>query len=173
MQDVKLDAAVPGQSLTNDPDNPYPFERPPQFVDKQEAQEYIFDSLMEPEKLKPLLDFITAGIPITTLAQMVLFAGFSKGKWNPDMVLLLLEPTVYILLFICEQAGIDYVLSEDDGELGIAGEIEFNHSITGGKIAELLGVEPDEVDIAAIDKAKELLEPSPQMQEAGGLNEQV
>jgi len=39
--------AIPGQSLTNDPDNPLPFERSPEFTDMRDAIEFIFVSLLK------------------------------------------------------------------------------------------------------------------------------
>ena len=38
----KMQRPIPGQSLTRDPENPLPFEQPPQFVDKTDALEYLF-----------------------------------------------------------------------------------------------------------------------------------
>ena len=32
---------VPGASLTNDPEKPYPWEQPPQFANPREAQDYM------------------------------------------------------------------------------------------------------------------------------------
>ena len=40
---------IPGQSLTNDPTNPAPFEKPPEFTNVYEASEFIFETLLEPE----------------------------------------------------------------------------------------------------------------------------
>ena len=30
---ISLTRSIPGQSLTNDPDDPYPWEKPPEFTD--------------------------------------------------------------------------------------------------------------------------------------------
>ena len=41
--EAKLDRATPGESLTNDPDAPYSFEKPPEFTTIHAASEYIFE----------------------------------------------------------------------------------------------------------------------------------
>ena len=43
-----FDSPVPGQSLTDTPGN-YPWEHPPQFVDPEEATEYIWVTLHRKE----------------------------------------------------------------------------------------------------------------------------
>ena len=45
-------------------------------------------------------------MPISDIAQMLLFTGFVKGKFNPDLMTLLIEPTMYMLLAIAEKVGI-------------------------------------------------------------------
>lgn len=110
MQEMMFDAPIPGQSLTNSPDNPYPFERPPEFVDLQKATDYLFEKLMDKDLSADVIDLIADGVPISILATATVFRGFAEGKWTPDLMLLLLEPTMYILLFMAEQAGVDYVL---------------------------------------------------------------
>jgi len=54
------------------------------------------------------------GMSIGKITEMLLFIGFTKGQFNPDMMLLLLEPTMYMLLAIAEAVGINPILDEDD-----------------------------------------------------------
>ena len=54
------------------------------------------------------------GLPVGSLASIILQTGFQEGKWNPDLMMLLIEPTMYILSSIAEQCGIDYLLYEGD-----------------------------------------------------------
>jgi hypothetical protein len=54
------------------------------------------------------------GMSIGKITEMLLFIGFTKGQFNPDMMLLLLEPTMYMLLAIAEAVGLDPKLDEDD-----------------------------------------------------------
>ena len=93
---------VPGQSLTNDPDTKYPWEQPPKFTNVSSATMEIVADSYEKETYEM--------IALTLILQ----AGFQEGKWNPDLMMLLIEPTMYILASIAEQCGIDYLLYEGD-----------------------------------------------------------
>lgn len=109
--------AVPGQSLTGDPDNPRPFERAPRFVSIHEAFEYIFANALEEKSYLQFMGLLGEGVPVMTITQNVLFYGFYEGLWNPDLMLLLGEPVAYMFLALAERAGIEakiYDGEEDD-----------------------------------------------------------
>lgn len=114
--------AIPGQSLTNSPDSKYPWEGPPQMVSQREATEKIFLDLLKPENMETVSNLMSDGMPVADVAQMLLMGGFSKGKFNPDMMLNLLEPTMYILLSIAEKVGIDPKITREDDEIEIDDE---------------------------------------------------
>jgi hypothetical protein len=50
------------------------------------------------------------------LTQVILFKGFTEGKWNPDLMMLLAEPLAFMLIALAERQGIDYVIGRDDAE---------------------------------------------------------
>ena len=101
---------IPGSSLTNSPDAPYAWEQPPQFVELQPAIDALFLELTEPEAYYSAMDLVRNRVPIADIAQVILTDGFQKGMWNPDLMLLLIEPTMYMLIAFAEKAGIqDYI----------------------------------------------------------------
>ena len=109
---------VPGQSLTNDPDNPYPWESPPEFVNVNTAiDSIVMNMLSDEEKLANIIEVLASGeIPIAGIAQIILEDGFRKGKYNPDLMLLLAEPLMVILMALAERAGIrDYEIYQGEG----------------------------------------------------------
>lgn len=121
-----LSAPIPGESLTADPETRAPFEKPPEHTELQPAIEELFMRLTEGESIDDTLDLMRQGAPIESVAQVVLFEGFRQGKFNPDMMLLLVEPTIYILAFLANYAGIDAVLyPEEDFDNDEEGEMEF------------------------------------------------
>jgi len=97
---------IPGSSLTNSKDNPYPWESPPQFTELQPAIDALFLELTEPEAYHSIINLIDNGLPVGDITQIVLTDGFQKGMWNPDLLLLLVEPTMYMILALAEKAGI-------------------------------------------------------------------
>ena len=112
--DHALDGPLPGQSLTNSPDQPYPWEQPPEFTGAKQLTEQIFFDLLKPDNLETVTGLMSEGIPVMDIAQMLLMTGFQKGKMTPDMMLMQLEPTAYMLLAIAEKAGINPVLTRDE-----------------------------------------------------------
>ena len=112
-----FEAPVAGQSLTNDPSNPYPWEKAPEITSVKTATEKIFFDLLKDENLTTVAGLMSQKTPVVDIANLLLTAGFQKGKWNPDMMLSLLEPTMYMLMAIAEKAGIDPVLTRDDADV--------------------------------------------------------
>jgi hypothetical protein len=98
---------IPGESLTNSPDSPFPWEGETTFNELTPAIDAVFLELTEPETFHTLMDAINKDIPVGDLAQIILYAGFTKGFWNPDLMLLLIEPVMYMLLALSEKAGIE------------------------------------------------------------------
>jgi len=97
---------IAGQSLTNNPEQKFPWEGPVQFNELQPAIEEIFIELTQDEVYFSITDLIENNLPIGDVAQIILYDGFTKGMWNPDLMLLLIEPVMYMLLALSEQAGI-------------------------------------------------------------------
>ena len=118
-----------GQSLTNNPDTPYPWEKAPEITSVKVATEKIFFDLLKEENLTTVATLMSQKTPVADIANLLLTAGFQKGKWNPDMMLSLLEPTMYMLLAIAEKSGIDPVLNRDDVDVEIDEEDEVDADI--------------------------------------------
>ena len=113
---VNAGKPIPGQSLTNDPDPRDPWESPPEYTDYKQALNFIADQLLDKEVYVPLMKGIGAGVPITDITLQMLQAGFEQGKWNPDLLMMLIEPTVYTLMALAEKANIQYRINGDEEE---------------------------------------------------------
>lgn len=108
--------SIPGQSLTNDPEQPYNWERPPEFTNSREAMLYVFETLTVPETTANTLLSLQGGTGVIDIASIILYSGFLEGKWNPDLMMLLMEPTMYMIMALAEKAEIDFVLEAGDDE---------------------------------------------------------
>ena len=114
LADLKAKGApIPGKSLTNSPDQPYAWEQPAEFASPREALMSITDSLLNEEVLPSLLDTIHDGTGLTDIASILLYNGFTQGKWSPDTMMLLMEPTLYLLMFIADQANLEYIIDTE------------------------------------------------------------
>ena len=85
-----FDSPIPGESLTKTPGNAA-WENPPQYVNVDEASEYIWEKLHEEKFLDQVVSFLANDVPIEAIARMILFGGFVEGKWTPDVAILLSE----------------------------------------------------------------------------------
>jgi hypothetical protein len=112
-----FDSPVPGESLTSDPDNRKPYEKPSAFTDVEKAMSFIFDQLTEDENYEEVLQTMREGVPLDMLAQVYLTKGFQEGQWNPDLMLLLIEPTIYLLMWLATGVEIDFQLDSDGDDL--------------------------------------------------------
>jgi|TARA_R110000796_G_scaffold70791_1_gene160725 hypothetical protein len=107
---------IPGQSLTNNPDEPRPFEGAPQFTNFKEALDFTAAELLLEENYTPMVLAIADGVPITDLAMQMGYVGFREGKWNPDLLMMLMEPFMYLLMALAEKAGIEYRIDDEDDD---------------------------------------------------------
>lgn len=105
---------IPGQSLTSNPDEPRPFERPPDFTNFKEALDYTTAELLEEEAYMSIVAALGDGVPVTDLAMQIGYVGFREGKWNPDLMMMLMEPLMYLLMALAEKAGIEYRIDDED-----------------------------------------------------------
>lgn len=128
---------IPGQSLTNDPNNPAPFEKPPKYTSVHEASEFIFGQLILEENYVPAMRAIAEGVSLMEMTQTLLFTGFSKGYWNPDLMLILIEPVAYMYMALAERAGIDPIIDLNEDEEEDAEEEFFGISKDNEKLKRL------------------------------------
>ena len=92
----RLDAPIPGQSLTDEPGN-YPWEHPPKTPSIEEATDYVYESIMKPENMERMFTILRMGIPIEALVKIITFSGFLEGRWTVDTAKLL-EPIVAMMV---------------------------------------------------------------------------
>ena len=108
--------AIPGQSLTNAPEEAYNWERPTEFTNPRETMLYIFETLTVPETTTNILLSLNNGVGVIDIASTVLYSGFLEGKWNPDLMTLMMEPTMYMIIALAEKADVPYSLEAGDDE---------------------------------------------------------
>ena len=107
-------SSLPGQSLTSDPEQPNPWEKPATFSNPREALDSIVEELLQPEAMKNIVGALVKGAAVADLALAVLYAKFTQGDINPDTLLLLAEPVMYIIMAVGEEAEIKYNIEGND-----------------------------------------------------------
>ena len=107
--------STPGQSLTK-PVGGAPWEHPPQFNTPTEGLEYLFDKLSEPRAATRMLLLLKKGIPVEFLAKTMIFEGFTKNKWTPDVGMLMLKILIAMILAIAVKKGVKPKIFTPDKE---------------------------------------------------------
>ena len=109
-----FDTPVPGQSLTDTPGN-YPWEHPPRFTEADEAADHLWNRMSEPEFAEQIIAMLDAGVPVEAIGRTVLFGGFLKGTFNPDVAFIIAEPVMKMIATIGVIAKIKNInISMDD-----------------------------------------------------------
>lgn len=146
---------IPGQSLTRDSEDPYPWETPPEFTNPREALDDVVGSIMQPEAMKNIVSALAQGAAVADLGTAILYAKFNEGKISPDAMMLLAEPVMYTIMAIGEEANIKYNIEgndldefdeEDDAEDGDAKLNEFRNVLTDIKKGATKNIEPSKID---------------------------
>ena len=133
----KMGRPIPGQSLSNDPENPAPFEKPPEFTTVNEGVEFLWGKFIQPEVYQNLIGAVADGTPIMNLVQVTLYHGFTEGKWNPDLMMMLAEPATYMIMGLAERQDIPMTIYDGELEDAKDDEMIFGTSLTDAKLERL------------------------------------
>lgn len=128
---------IPGSSLTSDPDNPAPYERPPEYTNIHEASQWIFGELIDEENYPEIIQLLANDMPIMEMSQVILFGGFTQGKWDVNLMMLLVEPVAYMLLALAERAGLDPTIFRGEEEDEAEEEVFFGNKIAEEKLENI------------------------------------
>ena len=170
---------IPGQSLTSSPEEIRPFEGQPEYTNFTEALDDTVSELLKEEVFMPLMKAINSGMPLTDIALNILYTGFREGKWNPDLLMMLIEPLIFVLMALSEKSGIEYRITGDEEddldeeESSVMTETRAKHlnSIVNKKTGQLSSVPqgaiPSEImeQIQSIEVPESLLQRTEQSQE--------
>jgi len=107
MMQPKLDAPVPGESLTAELGS-RPWQQPPQYTTVEEALDYYIPRLQSDEVSKQLIDVLEMGIPVTTIANTMQLGSVMEGKHSVDVGMLILPVLVELIMLIGDTAGVKY-----------------------------------------------------------------
>ena len=104
---------IPGQSLTK-PLGSMPCENPPMHTDVNDALEHIFSLLTQPRQVTRLILMLKKGVPAEYIARSIIFMGFGKGMWTPDVGLMMLRSVIAMIVAIGHLKGIKSTILNPD-----------------------------------------------------------
>ena len=83
-----FDAPIPGQSLTNEPGNSA-WEHPAQYSDVDAAMNFVMKKLSNVNMAEQILLMLKSKIPAEAITRLIVFGGFTEGKWTVDVATLI------------------------------------------------------------------------------------
>jgi len=108
-------ASIPGQSLTNSPDNPYPWEKPAEFANPKDAMNFVISKMLQKDSMVHIIESLAQGATVEDITNFIVYNGFTKGKYTADTMLLIYEPVMYTVINIGESANLNYKLDDETG----------------------------------------------------------
>lgn len=143
---MKFDGPIPGQSLTTQPKN-YPWERPPETSDPDEAIVHHLTRLAQPKVMDRVLDAVTAGLPVSMVTELVLTGAVAKGIHSID-ISMMIAPVVHdYLVNLLEEEKVEYKEFFDDEEDGsIQENLAASQAIAGLKEKGMTSVEEEPME---------------------------
>jgi hypothetical protein len=122
--------------------------------------------MIEEANYQQLIQAMLDDIPVMDVAQVMLFTGFTEGKWDVNLMMLLIEPTAYMLLALAERAGIDPVIFRGEEEDEIEEELMFGTKMSEEKIKNLQTLSDKNIPLPFVEpKQKRELESLPTAEE--------
>ena len=76
--------AIPGQSLTENPDSAKPWERPALFTNPREALEDVTQRLFKPESIRAVAQSLQKGASVGNITEVILYNDYTEGKYSVD-----------------------------------------------------------------------------------------
>ena len=157
-----FNSPTPGEGLTQSPEQKFPWEQPPRQTEVKPVMEEIFLQVTEKENLIELIGLLKNKNPVDEIAQVILYKGATSGLFNMDLMLMLVEPTMYLLIAIAEEYDIEPVIYEgQDVDLAEKEDIDTVKKETLGK--QVGQVRKDAVPPSLLQRVKTL----PEMEELG------
>ena len=136
------DGPIPGENKTSDERN-YPWRRPPDITDTDEAVDYITEQLTDTQEGFMYMNLLKSEVTIAAAVDMVVTKGISDGKWTPDFALLIAGPVARIFEVMAKSYNIDYELGFEEAPQYVSAEV-VDKRLARGTPDE--AVDPEEVE---------------------------
>lgn len=143
-------APIPGQSLTDEPQN-FAWERPPEYVDPDEALIFHMDRLSEKEVAESVLFLMEYGYPVDVLTRSLLTASVGEGMHSVDVSLIISPAIEEELSYMARTAGIDYKDTFSEDQTKEEAEEERLRALLLKKLDDKLGKGDDSVSRSAVE----------------------
>ena len=112
---MKIDAPVPGANLLADTRN-YPWHRPPDITDYDEAVSYMISRISQEEQAELVYSLLQIDTTVTTIVSGLLMQSIAKGKMPIDLAILISGPVARYIEVIAQTNGYKYDMGTDTSD---------------------------------------------------------
>ena len=112
---MKIDAPVPGANLLADTRN-YPWHRPPDITDYDEAVSYMISRISQEEQAELVYSLLQIDTTVTTVVSGLLMQSIAKGKIPIDLAILISGPVARYIEVIAQTNGFKYDMGTDTSD---------------------------------------------------------
>mgnify|MGYP000330188162 FL=1 len=115
-QEVKLDAPVPGMSLTAEPKG-RPWRRPYQYSTVDEAATYYMDLMLDPRFTDGLVEQVEVGFPLAMIADVWISSSTMEGLHSVDLGALVSPVVITMMKTLLDAEGVSYEIGDEEDEV--------------------------------------------------------
>lgn len=109
---MKFEGPIPGENYLTDTKN-YPWHRPPDLVDYDEAVSYMLDKIDDPEQIELVFAMLQIDAHVATVVSTLLLQGISKGKFSIDLAMLMAGPLARYIEIKANNSGIKHEMGAE------------------------------------------------------------
>ena len=108
-----FDAPIAGENFTSDTKN-YPWHRPPEYTDYDEAIDYILTFISDEQPIASAMSLLDAGISLPTVVDMIVTGRIANGYVGIDLGILIAGPIARFLEIMAMSYDIEVSMGKDD-----------------------------------------------------------
>ena len=161
LETTDFNGPIPGASLTHELGS-QPDERPPVFVEPEDAYQYVVESIASEEAFERVVLSAKLGIPVELTVRSIVYAGWAQGFFTLDVMYLIYGPVFELVMAMLDKAGVEYLpLATRKEDQNLEEAYNLLEEITGEKEVSL----PEEEEVEEEPEEEEEEKPVP----TGGL----
>ena len=105
--DFSFSRPIPGEGMTAEL-GARPWQNPPQFSTVEDALGYYIPRMAQDDFAKSLINVMEMGVPLTSLANIIMISGVMEGRHSVDVGILIIPSLVETMRLLGDSAGVDY-----------------------------------------------------------------
>jgi hypothetical protein len=154
--DFSFGRPIPGEGMTAEL-GARPWQNPPQFATVDDALGYYIPRMAQDEFAKGLINTMEMGVPLTSLANIIMLSGVMEGKHSVDVGILIIPSLIETMRLIGDSAGVEYDTGMEKDTSGANNGVA---QMVAAKLAAKEDEEPEQMPIEENITTEEVKEPA-------------